>query len=253
MNAETARKTLEPALRALEPGLAYLRNLAARLDALSLRERAMIFAAGATLIFLAWQTLLMGPIVARAHAQTERLEAARRRLDDLDQLGAMTGSDALIAAAQRNRALQGRLTKLDAELRYAAQGYVSPRHMSELLRKILDDQPGLKLVSLTNLPVESLSRAPEPAAAAGAGAVPGAAAAAGKPAIDPTDIGPYLHPVELVVDGDYASIVAYLRVLEGLQWRIHWQQLDLNAQEYPRNRVRIVIGALSLSRDWMSL
>jgi hypothetical protein len=47
--------------------------------------------------------------------------------------------------------------------------------------------------------------------------------------------------------------VAYLRSLEALPWRIHWQQLELTAGAYPVNRVRIVIGALSLSRDWMKV
>ncbi len=57
----------------------------------------------------------------------------------------------------------------------------------------------------------------------------------------------------MVVEGDYPSVVAYLRALESLPWRIHWQRLDLNVGSYPVNRVRIVIGALSLSRDWMKV
>jgi MSHA biogenesis protein MshJ len=59
--------------------------------------------------------------------------------------------------------------------------------------------------------------------------------------------------VELVVVGDFGSIVAYLRVLEGLPWKIHWQELELTAQDYPSNRVRIVIGSLSLSSDWIAV
>jgi hypothetical protein len=38
-----------------------------------------------------------------------------------------------------------------------------------------------------------------------------------------------------------------------MPWRIHWQQLELRTGDYPANRVRIVIGALSLSRYWMSV
>jgi MSHA biogenesis protein MshJ len=56
-----------------------------------------------------------------------------------------------------------------------------------------------------------------------------------------------------VVDGDYASVVAYLRAVEGLPWRIHWRKLELVAGQYPVNRVKLVIGALSLSPDWMSV
>ena len=47
--------------------------------------------------------------------------------------------------------------------------------------------------------------------------------------------------------------VAYLRAAESLPWRIQWRKLELTAGEYPVNRVRLVIGALSLSRDWLSV
>ncbi len=119
-----------------------------------------------------------------------------------------------------------------------AQGYVAPEHMTELLRQVLAGQHGLKLVSLANLPVRSLSQP--------------AASATDEP-IAADDRGPFLHPVEMVVEGDYGSVVAYLRALEAMPWRIHWQQLELSTGDYPANRVRIVIGALSLSRYWMSV
>ncbi len=99
----------------------------------------------------------------------------------------------------RNRALSQRLDSLDGELKSLAQGYIAPDHMTELLRALLAEQHGLKLVSLANLPVESLSRS--------AGAKP-------DEPIAPDDHGPFLHPVEMVVEGDYASVLAYLRSLE---------------------------------------
>jgi MSHA biogenesis protein MshJ len=155
----------------------------------------------------------------------------------IDAAAAGAANDPSVAAAARNGALKGRLALLDSELHAAAQGYVAPERVAELLREILTRQQGLQLVSLSNLPVESLSQPP----AAAAGDVPA------------EDRGPFLHPVEMVVEGDYAGVVAYLRALEAMPWRIHWQQLELTAEEYPINRVRIVIGALSLSRDWMSI
>jgi MSHA biogenesis protein MshJ len=123
-----------------------------------------------------------------------------------------------------------------------------------LLNQILDQQHGLTLVSLTNLPVQSLSQPAvvAPAAtgsAAGNMASPPASTAAG----ERRDMGPFLHPVELVIDGDYASVVAYLRALESLPWRLHWERLELKTGDYPVSRVRIVIGALSLSKEWISL
>jgi MSHA biogenesis protein MshJ len=222
--------------------LARTRPLIERLDALTLRERVLIFGAGVTLVYIAWQTLLMDPLAARAKSAQQHLEEVRQQASAIDKIGTASSQDPAVAAALRNRALGERLTALDREINSTAQGYVAPQQMNELLRALLADQHGLKLISLTNLPVESLSQ-PESPNSAGKAAN---SIAAG-------DRGPFLHPVEIVVEGDYASVVAYLRAVEGLQWRIHWRKLELVAGQYPVNRVTLVIGALSLSPDWMSV
>lgn len=227
---------------ALQGMLAKTRPLIERLDALTLRERVIIFGAGVALVFIAWQTLLMDPLTARAKSAQQHLTNVRQQAAVIDQIGTASSQDPAVTAALRNRALAERLKALDHEVNSAAQGYVAPQQMNELLRALLVEQRGLKLVSLTNLPVESLSR-------------PDGAKADGKTdnSIPAGDRGPFLHPVEIVVDGDYASVVAYLRAVEGLPWRIHWRKLELVAGQYPVNRVKLVIGALSLSPDWMSV
>jgi len=214
-----------------------VRPLVERLDGLSIRERALVFGAGVALLYVAWQSLLMDPLTVRAKAAELHLADARRQMTMSEQIGAAAAHDPAVEAALRNGALAARLAVLDSNLNSVAHGYVAPERMTELLRSLLSEQRGLTLVSLANLPVESLS---PPSASTPA-------------AIAPNDRGPFLHPVEMVVEGDYGSVVAYLRALEALPWRIHWQRVELVAGDYPVNRVRIVIGALSLSRYWMSV
>jgi MSHA biogenesis protein MshJ len=225
-------------MKAFGGAIGRVRPFIERLDALTLRERIIIFGAGVALVYIAWQWLLMDPLAARAKVAEQHLADARRHTSMMDQIGAASSLNPATTAAGRNRALTERLAALDAELSSVAQGYVAPERMAALLKELLADQHGLKLVSLANLPVQSLSQP--------VGLTPDAPIAA-------DDRGPFLHPVEMVVEGDYASVVAYLRALEALPWRIHWQQVELTAGDYPVNRVRIVIGALSLSRYWMSV
>lgn len=240
-------------MMALEGVLERTRPLIERLDALSLRERAIIFGAGVALLFIAWQALLMDPLTVRTRQAEQRLAEARRQLANLDALGAAASQDPTVAATLRNRALKTRLEALDRELASASQGYVSPERMNELLRALLREQKGLRLVSLVNRPVESLSQAEPQAASSAAGSAAGGAPPAARSAPAADDRGPFLHPVEIIVEGDYASVAAYLRALESLPWRIHWRTVELTALDYPVNRVRIEIGALSLSRLWMSV
>jgi len=231
---------------ALEPMVRRLTVLGQRLDALSLRERGLIFAAGVTLAYIAWQTLFMDGLNKRTQLAEQHLSEARQQLAALAEADATASANPLTAAAARNAALRTRLASLDTELRAAASGYVAPEKMIDMLREILAGQHGLKLVSLGNLPVQSLAQIKQPPSA-GAAAAPVADGL-----LDDKDPGPFLHPVEIVVEGDYVDVVAYLRALEALPWRIHWQQLELKAGN-SGNRVRIVIGALSLSRYWMSV
>jgi MSHA biogenesis protein MshJ len=237
------------------------RALAERIDRLNVRERVLVFGAAVTLVYVAWQTFLMDPLAARAAAAEQRLQEIGQRLQAVD--ATVAAGDPRAQALARRRALSDRLATLDATLRDAASGYVPPERMTAVLRDVLESQRGLRLVSLRNLPVESLARpardatdaAPTPPGAAG---VPDAAAPATDSASAPAPAaaesqGPFVHPVELVVDGDYAAVVAYLQALERLPWRLQWRRLDLAAGEYPTNRVRIEIGTLSLSREWLSV
>jgi MSHA biogenesis protein MshJ len=227
---------------ALQGIVGRVRPLIERVDALTLRERVIIFGAGVALVYIAWQTLVMDPLAGRARNAEQRLAQVREQTAAIDELGAAASQDPIVRAASRNDALAQRLTALDGELGAVAKGYVAPERMTELLRALLAEQHGLKLVSLANLPVESLSQP---------SSQPGGAKTDAPLADD--DRGPFLHPVEIVVEGDYASVVAYLRAAESLPWRIQWRKLELTAGEYPVNRVRLVIGALSLSRDWLSV
>jgi MSHA biogenesis protein MshJ len=220
-----------------------VRPLVERLDGFSIRERALIFSVGVAILYVAWQSLLMDPLTVRGKAAELHLADARQQMAMSEQIRAVVVHDPAVEAALHNGALAARLAALDSNLNSVAHGYVAPERMTELLRSLLSEQRGLTLVSLANLPVESLSLL----------SASKQAAASTPAAIAPDDRGPFLHPVEMVVEGDYGSVVVYLRALEALPWRIHWQRVELTAGDYPVNRVRIVIGALSLSRYWMTV
>ena len=219
---------------------ARLGLLLERINHLSLRERAMVFGAGVALLGMGWQMLLMDPLARRAGAAQQQLSELHQRLQAAEIAASSAAQSPALVAAARNRALEQRLAQLDADLAAAAHGYVAPERVAQLLGELISRQHGLTLISLRNLPVESLAL---PANAN--------AAVSARPAA--RDHGPFLHPLELIISGDYPNIVAYLQALEQLPWRLHWERLELQVEHYPVNRVRLVIGALSLSHEWMSV
>jgi MSHA biogenesis protein MshJ len=217
----------------MQPLALRMKTLAERIDRLSLRERALLFAGVNVLICIAWQSLLMDPLNARAQRAALRINELGGHAEHLAPGATSIDNDPALMAVARERSLREHRAGLEQELATVSRGYVPPEQMIELLQQLLDRQNGLRLVSMRNLPVESLSPNKDPGTAA--------------------DHGPFLHPVEMELEGDYASVIAYLQVLERLPWRLHWRQLDLRTEKYPLNRIRIEIGTLSLSRNWMSV
>ena len=216
-----------------QPLLTRLQPLAERVDRLSLRERALIFGGINIVIYIAWQMLLMDPLNARALNASQHINELNERSALALPGSTAADGDPAIMALTREHALRQRRDSLQSDLAEAAHGYVPPQRMADLLQQLLERQHGLRLLSLQNLPVESLS--------------------ARKDAAESVDHGPFLHPVEMELEGDYGSVVAYLQSLEQLPWRLHWRQVDVATQKYPNNRIRIEIGTLSLSRNWMSI
>lgn len=111
---------------AIHAAFGRVRPFIERLDALTLRERVVIFGAGVALLYIAWQTLLMDPLGVRAKSAQQHLADARRQTAVIDEVGAAASQNPAVAAALRNRALADRLAALDGELNSVAQAMWRP-------------------------------------------------------------------------------------------------------------------------------
>ncbi len=230
-----------------------LQQLAARIDALSLRERALVFAAAVAVVGFAGQQLVLAPIYRQQDALREQIDQQRNN---------MMGIDAEIAAkvtAYQNDPDAASRARLESVKRESAQladsllamqhGLVPPERMAPLVDAILRANGRLQLVSMRTLPVETISGR---AAAAG---TPDAAAA---PAAAPADAAKapdmlYRHGVEVTVRGNYLDMVNYMSALEAMPTRLFWGKAQLEVEEYPASRLTLTLYTLSLDRNWMKL
>ncbi len=177
--------------------------LAKKYESLSLRERAMVVLAVLGAAIFLWDSMLMDPLRAErlvvnselANASAAGFEAQGADLSDPRQINLRQAAD-----------LQTRMQNLDAQLKNTASGFVSAEKMVEVLNDVLDRQGRLQLVSIRNLPVVSLAP-PRPAD-------PNAETPAAPTAETGVGLPPYVHPIELVIDGQYADVVEYLEQLE---------------------------------------
>jgi MSHA biogenesis protein MshJ len=213
----------------------YVQSLSNRVNEMTLRERALVFGAALGLVALLWDQLLMNPLERRERTAQSVLET----LDNPAATGATDGTATLdVASARLNDAVEReqtvrlRLNSINQELSSAAAVLLPPDRVVQVVRDVLAEQRGLELISLRNLPPIAL--------------VP--PDTAGSPAL-----GPFLHPVEITVAGDYLSVLSYLQSLERLQWHFYWRALDLKVDKYPRNVVRLEIATLGTEAEWLGV
>ena len=227
----------------------------ARLDALSLRERAMVFVAIAALIVFVLHSLLLSPMLVQQKRLKMQIGQNQNNISGIDDeiarkidtfvLDPDVGTRASLAAA---RAEAGTLSD---SLRAMQNGLVAPERIAPLLEKILRANGRLKLVSMTTLPVLPMNEGRYDAAAPPAASAPGAAPAAVPPP-KPTNLL-FRHGVELTMRGNYLDMVNYMNALEDMPTQLFWGKASLAVEEYPNAQLTLTLYTLSLDQKWMKL
>jgi len=227
-------------------------DVAARMDALSLRERGMVFGATIAVLAFAGQTFVLAPQDAKQAAlrtQIEQQQAASAAID-AEITARVEGSRIDPDAQSRTRlnTMQQEMGQLGSELLALEHGLVPPERMGPLVEGILRANGRLKLVSMRTLPAEPLAApgATAATAAPAAPATPAPAAGGDVPLL-------YRHGVEVTVRGNYLDMVDYMSTLDAMPTRMFWGRAQLDVETYPTARLTLTLHTLSLDRQWMKL
>lgn len=202
-------------------GRGALATLAA-FDRLSLRERVLTMAAVLAVMIALFDSLVLQRLEMRRSQLAQQLTGIVAATNDTGATGDGTGAGATL---QHTAALAASLSEATARLHSQAAGLVPPQRMTRVIHDVLSRERGVTLISLRSLPPHSLVGGD----------------------------GPYVHTVELTLQGRYLDVLSYLQALEGLSWHFYWQSLALDATHYPTTRVTVRLGTVSMSRDWIAL
>ncbi len=241
-------------------------RLAARFDAMSQRERALVAVAVVVGIAVLGKSLFVDPALARAAGAERQVQQQRGEVATveavLQTVRAQLAADPDAANKARLAALQAEKAEVEAGLRAVEDRLVSPERMNALLERMLARHSGLRLLSLKSLPPVSLAApatvtAPTVAAAtAGNPAAAGPAAsgaAAGSPVVATEAAGLYRHGVELRLEGSYADLHAWLAQLESAPQRLLWGDLRFEVVEHPRAQLTLTVFTLSADKAWLTI
>ena len=211
--------------------------LVEKFNALSLRERVFLGVAVMAVIGAIWQALLMGPLEAREQRASKKLENLKERVARLDESMDATAAglnDGMPDRLQRLQVLKAKLAETEESVRVFTSDLVDPAQMRFVLEDLINQQQGLRVISISNLPAQSLFEDDKD---------------------DSEDDSPelYRHGVLLVLEGPYLSALSYLQGIEGLPWRFFWSRVDIETDQYPNNRILIELNTLSLDEAWIGV
>ena len=204
-----------------------------RIDAMSLRERALIFLACAAVI-VAWvYSVLLQPILIEHNTLSVAMRKQRDEMHGWDvQLETMARARASGATSDKQVQLgemHKRIADLDTQIGGHQRQLVPPEKMRSLLADVMRGRRSLKLMSLATLPPDSIA------------GVPGQEGA-----------HMYRHGIELAVSGPYLDLLSYLSDLERLPAKLLWGSMQLTAA-YPVATLKVTLYTFSPEKTWLAL
>lgn len=213
-----------------------------RIDGMSLRERAMIFLAVASVLVALVHAVLLDPLLAKQKALTVQMGQQQEKMKALQ-----AQIQALVKARDDNQRspLRARLAQLGQQLQ-AQDSYMQSRHerlvdpdrMAALLEQVLNKNGKLELLELKTLPASPLVEPTQP--------VPGAAQAGQQKQI-------FKHGIRISVRGAYLDMLRYLDALEQMPAQMFWSEIDMKVDKYPGAILTLTLYTLSMDKTWLTV
>lgn len=222
-------------------------KLTAKIDAMSLRERLMIFAAAALLVVSLVNALFLDPLLAKQKKlsmqviqQQEKMKEIQAQFESLLQA---KKADASSPLRDRIKQLQQQIKEGEIYLKSRRDKLVPPEKMGDLLGQVLGKNGRVQLVALETLAVTPLIEAS--AIKAEVSAVSGKQVG--------LDRQVYKHGVKITVRGSYSDLLQYLTALEKLPTQMFWGSAKMSVVQYPAVELTLTLYTLSLDTIWLQV
>ncbi|MFA6014010.1 MAG: type II secretion system protein GspM [Gallionellaceae bacterium] len=222
-------------------------NLTAKVDAMSLRERVLMFAAALFLLVTLINSVFLDPLLAKQKKLSKALVQEQEKMKEVQaQL------EALLQAKKENensplreqiRQIQRQLKEGEVYLKSRRDKLVPPEKMGSLLEQVLGKNGRVQLVNLKTLEATPLIEAST--------ANPGGSAVTVKTGGLERQV--YKHGVKITVRGSYADLLNYLYALEKLPTQMFWGSAKMSVNKHPEVELTVTLYTLSLDTIWLQV
>ncbi len=219
-----------------------------KIDEMSLRERALVFAAVAFVLISLMNTLLLEPLLSRQKGLSAELVQQQEKMKEMQaQIQALLqakSDDEHSPLRNRLGQLRQQLGEQDGFLQGRRDRMVEPAKMANMLEQVLNRNGKLELVALNTLPVGLLIEKPLQAGATAQSAVADQQA-------EQKQI--FKHGVKISVRGSYLDLLQYLTALEKMPVQMFWGEASLSVDQYPVATLTLTLYTLSLDKTWLAV
>jgi len=203
---------------------------------ISLRERIYIFCALLICVFSISYFWILDPAMIKQE-KAEKIwiksyEQEKKINNQIAELKLRLKKNPLQEVNKKIALSEQTLVELDKQLELKLVKFIHAQKMSLALSRVLSKSPGVKVESLTTLPVTVFN--------------------ALENAQQSTKSVFYKHTLEIKLVGNYNAIYRYFLNLEALQDKFYWSTLTYQVADYPLANVTIQIYTLSDQQDLVS-
>jgi MSHA biogenesis protein MshJ len=231
----------------LAPLWARLAALQQRFDARQPRERLLMIVVAVVGLMAVMDLAFVGPAFDRLKASRQQHHQALRTQQQLQ-------TDSLQVSSARETQSHSRRNELDAwrsrtqageaRLRAHEDALISPDQMMALVEQVLARHGQVRVKTMRLLERVDLLA---PAAATTGNATPAGKAAAGSAVPLLAGASLYRHGMELVLEGSFADLLAYMKALEAMPQNLLWGAMSMQVQQHPQ--VQLSLRLYTISRD----
>lgn len=229
----------------------YWEMLSAKIDAMSTRERVLVFVTVAILALSLINTFMLEPQFARQKSLRNQLEQQQQLRNDVQSqianlLQENSPNSNSPQRAQLNQFKQ-EIAEGNAFLKSNRDNLVRPEKMAEHLRQLLNRNSRLQLVALQTLAVTPLLEQPNDKSSGQTSAEQATVQSTAQ------DKQVFKHGVQLTLRGNYLDLMQYLGALERLPQQMFWARAQMIVVQYPTSELTLILYTLSLDKTWMQI
>lgn len=211
---------------------ATLFQLRLLIDRLSIRERAILLVSMVMLLagisygvlwYLGWtdQSAVRDQITRLQVQSTDNQNA-------LLALEQARNNPQLQTLSNQNERLRRDVQQLNDRISGITEVLIPPNTMATLLRELLGSSD-LTLVRFSALPAQPLAED------------------------DSGEAQLFRHQLDIELTGDFDALTSYLTTIEALPWRLFWDELSVETEQYPQLRIRLKVHTLSDQEAWLNV